>query len=274
MERVGILEKLEAAIQSASAAQGKVEGGKVMVSHETSKRASVAYWAAGFLLPGAEYGEDFETFRADGLFKVDVDYLNEKLQDGFLQQIRYAMKPDEAYGLIFSWDNVVVDTRALRWNAWKQLASEEGKDIPEDGGVERSLLYSGVDYMLQKGTIGCGLCFFNPHHIRIFNRIAACFGGTGVPSIEHQSLQRPPCSDATVSHSNNCPRHGTICFGIKSSNKCNDDLDLSYLREFSLRNALAAHRLSHVELHHQSLLISLASHIPLLLPFLLPTTPE
>ncbi|KAI9110877.1 hypothetical protein K1719_018315 [Acacia pycnantha] len=99
---------------------------------------------------GAEYGEGFETFRADGLLKVDVDYLNEKLQDGFLQRIRYAMKPDEAYGLIFSWDNVVVDTRALRWNAWKQLASEEGKDIPEDGGVKRSLLYSGADYMLQK----------------------------------------------------------------------------------------------------------------------------
>ena len=34
--------------------------------------------------------------------------MNEKLQDGFLQRIRYAMKPDEAYGLIFSWDNVVV----------------------------------------------------------------------------------------------------------------------------------------------------------------------
>jgi len=34
--------------------------------------------------------------------------LNDKLQDGILQRIRYAMKPDEAYGLIFSWDNVVV----------------------------------------------------------------------------------------------------------------------------------------------------------------------
>ncbi|XP_028778808.1 5-amino-6-(5-phospho-D-ribitylamino)uracil phosphatase, chloroplastic-like [Neltuma alba] len=99
---------------------------------------------------GAEYGEGFETFRADGPLKVDVDYLNEKLQDGFLQRIRYAMKPDEAYGLIFSWDNVLADTRAVRWNAWKQLASEEGKDIPVDGDVERSLLYSGADHMLQK----------------------------------------------------------------------------------------------------------------------------
>ncbi|CDY69318.1 BnaCnng62990D [Brassica napus] len=26
---------------------------------------------------------------------------------GFLPRIRYAMKPDEAYGLVLSWDNVV-----------------------------------------------------------------------------------------------------------------------------------------------------------------------
>lgn len=41
-------------------------------------------------------------------FACEQDFWNEKLQDGFLQRIRYAMKPDEAYGLIFSWDNVVV----------------------------------------------------------------------------------------------------------------------------------------------------------------------
>lgn len=49
---MGLLEKLEVATESASAAQGKVEGGKVMVSHETSERASVASWAAGFILLG------------------------------------------------------------------------------------------------------------------------------------------------------------------------------------------------------------------------------
>ncbi|OMP14287.1 putative 2-deoxyglucose-6-phosphate phosphatase [Corchorus olitorius] len=53
---------------------------------------------------GAEYGEGFETFRLDDPLK---DYLNDRLQEGFLRQIRYAMKPDEAYSLIFSWDNVV-----------------------------------------------------------------------------------------------------------------------------------------------------------------------
>ncbi|KMT18896.1 hypothetical protein BVRB_2g029970 [Beta vulgaris subsp. vulgaris] len=99
---------------------------------------------------GAEYGEGFETFRHDGPLKVDVDFLNDKLQEGFLQRIRYAMKPDEAFGLIFSWDNVVADTRALKLNAWKQLASEEGKEIPEDANTQRLILCSGPDNVLNK----------------------------------------------------------------------------------------------------------------------------
>ncbi|XP_052185642.1 5-amino-6-(5-phospho-D-ribitylamino)uracil phosphatase, chloroplastic [Diospyros lotus] len=99
---------------------------------------------------GAEYGEGFETFRPDGPLKVDVDFLNDRLQEGFLQRIRYAMKPDEAYGLIFSWDNVVADTRALKLKAWKDLAYEEGKEIPEDGDSQRLLLYAGADHVLHK----------------------------------------------------------------------------------------------------------------------------
>ncbi|KAK9124692.1 hypothetical protein Sjap_014294 [Stephania japonica] len=99
---------------------------------------------------GAEYGEGFETFRSDGPLKIDVDFLNDKLQEGFLQRIRYAMKPDEAFGLIFSWDNVVADTRVLKLNAWKQLASEEGKYIPEDVGIQKSILSAGADHVLQK----------------------------------------------------------------------------------------------------------------------------
>ena len=39
--------------------------------------------------------------------------MNDRLQEGFLKRIRYAMKPDEAYGLIFSWDNVVVKFQTL-----------------------------------------------------------------------------------------------------------------------------------------------------------------
>ncbi|GJM94719.1 hypothetical protein PR202_ga11392 [Eleusine coracana subsp. coracana] len=110
---------------------------------------------------GAEYGEGFETFRMDGPLKVDVDYLNEKLQECFLQRIRHAMKPDEAFGLIFSWDNVIVrsplvllyhsaDTDSLKLDAWKQLALEEGKDIPSTAHVRKSILHGAADHILRK----------------------------------------------------------------------------------------------------------------------------
>lgn len=99
---------------------------------------------------GAEYGEGFETFRPDGPLKVDVDFLNDRLQEGFLQRIRYAMKPCEAYGLIFSWDNVITDSRALKLKAWKQLAAEEDEEFPEDIDVHRFLLYADADHVLDK----------------------------------------------------------------------------------------------------------------------------
>ncbi|XP_027104196.1 5-amino-6-(5-phospho-D-ribitylamino)uracil phosphatase, chloroplastic-like [Coffea arabica] len=99
---------------------------------------------------GAEYGEGFETFRPDGPLKIDVDFLNDRLQEGFLQRIRYAMKPDEAYGLVFSWDNVVADTRGLKLNAWKKLAAEEGKEFPEDDEIQRLMLYAGAEHVLHK----------------------------------------------------------------------------------------------------------------------------
>ncbi|XP_024990243.1 5-amino-6-(5-phospho-D-ribitylamino)uracil phosphatase, chloroplastic isoform X1 [Cynara cardunculus var. scolymus] len=99
---------------------------------------------------GAEYGEGFETFRPDGPLKIDVDFLNDRLQEGFLKRIRYAMKPDEAYGLIFSWDSVVAGTQALKLSAWRQLAHEEGKEIPDDDDVQRLLLYGAADHVLHK----------------------------------------------------------------------------------------------------------------------------
>ena len=37
------------------------------------------------------------------------DFLNDRLQEGFLHRI-HAMKPYEAYSLIFSWDNIVVNS--------------------------------------------------------------------------------------------------------------------------------------------------------------------
>ncbi|TYJ36318.1 hypothetical protein E1A91_A05G299500v1 [Gossypium mustelinum] len=99
---------------------------------------------------GAEYGEGFETFRLDGPLKVDVDFLNDRLQEGFLKRIRYAMKPDEAYGLIFSWDDVVANTGALKLNAWKQLALEEGKEIPPEADAQKLMLYASADHVLHK----------------------------------------------------------------------------------------------------------------------------
>lgn len=99
---------------------------------------------------GAEYGEGFETFRMDGPLKVDVDYLNDKLQECFLQRIRHAMKPDEAFGLIFSWDNVVADTRSVKLDAWRQLASEMGREIPSDASTQKAILHTTADHVLQK----------------------------------------------------------------------------------------------------------------------------
>lgn len=99
---------------------------------------------------GAEYGEGFETFRPDGPLKIDVDFMNERLQEGLLDRIRYAMKPDESYGLIFSWDNVVADTHEVKLKAWKQLAAEEGKHLPEDSDSEALLLSEGADKVLHK----------------------------------------------------------------------------------------------------------------------------
>lgn len=44
----------------------------------------------------------------------DVDSLNEQLRSAGAARMRHAMRPDEAFGLVFCWDNVVADTRALQ----------------------------------------------------------------------------------------------------------------------------------------------------------------
>lgn len=99
---------------------------------------------------GAEHGEGFETFRPRGPLKVDVDYLNDRMRERGLQRIRYAMKPDEAFGLIYSWDNVLADTKALRLEAWKQLAFEKEKIIDEDFETQRQILCMGTEHVLRK----------------------------------------------------------------------------------------------------------------------------
>lgn len=44
--------------------------------------------------------------------------------------MRHAMHPDEAYGMIFSMDNVILDTRKLQHQAWQQVAEQEGLELP------------------------------------------------------------------------------------------------------------------------------------------------
>ncbi|KAH7387197.1 hypothetical protein KP509_16G010200 [Ceratopteris richardii] len=99
---------------------------------------------------GAEHGEGFETFRPRGPLKVDVDYLNDRMREKGLQRIRYAMRPDEAFGLIYSWDNVLADTRTLKLDAWKQLAVEEGKPLKDDKETVKHILCMTSDQLLRK----------------------------------------------------------------------------------------------------------------------------
>lgn len=98
---------------------------------------------------GAEHGEGFATFRPTGPLHVDVDFLNDRMRERGLQRIRYAMKPDEAFGLIFSWDNVLLNTHALRMVAWSRLAAEEGKQLPSSTKMQKQLLCMGVDRGLE-----------------------------------------------------------------------------------------------------------------------------
>jgi beta-phosphoglucomutase-like phosphatase (HAD superfamily) len=80
---------------------------------------------------GAEYGEGFLSFRMSGeKTRLDVDTLNEALQVRGAARIRHSMRPDEAHGLVFDWDDVVVDSRALQRAAWQQVAADEGLQYP------------------------------------------------------------------------------------------------------------------------------------------------
>ncbi|CAI5478442.1 unnamed protein product [Closterium sp. Yama58-4] len=88
---------------------------------------------------GAERGEGFATFRPKGALQVDVDFLNDRMRKRGVDRIRLAMRPDEAFGLVYSWDNVIANTRDLRFEAWKQLAEEVGKPLPGSPSSLRQL---------------------------------------------------------------------------------------------------------------------------------------
>lgn len=61
---------------------------------------------------------------------LDVDTLNERLKVQGANRMRHAMRPDEAYGMVFSLDNVIVNTRTLQHKAWQKIAQEEGLELP------------------------------------------------------------------------------------------------------------------------------------------------
>lgn len=44
--------------------------------------------------------------------------------------MRHAMCPDEAYGMVFSLDNVLINTRQMQHRAWQKVAQEEGLELP------------------------------------------------------------------------------------------------------------------------------------------------
>lgn len=89
---------------------------------------------------GAEYGDTgFIDFRFSGDIRVDVEQLNERLEVKGPARIRHShLAPDEAHGLIFTWDGVVTDTKDLQRRAWLQLAEEEGFKWPE---IERPFIF-------------------------------------------------------------------------------------------------------------------------------------
>jgi hypothetical protein len=70
---------------------------------------------------------------------LDVDGLNERLKPRGAVRLRQALKPDEAFGMIFNFDNVIVDTKQLQRHAWETLAQQENLIFPS---VDRPQLYN------------------------------------------------------------------------------------------------------------------------------------
>ncbi|GAB4824176.1 hypothetical protein N2152v2_011222 [Parachlorella kessleri] len=89
---------------------------------------------------GAEYGEGFIQFRLSGeRAHLDVDTLNEQLRIYGADRMRHAMRPDEAFGLIFNLDNVLADTRAMQLAAWRRVAADEGLHFPPAAQARRAM---------------------------------------------------------------------------------------------------------------------------------------
>jgi 5-amino-6-(5-phospho-D-ribitylamino)uracil phosphatase len=58
--------------------------------------------------------------------------------DSHLARLRYVLKPDEAFGAIFTWDTVMRNARELELAAWVRVAEEEGLQMPDMEDVIRA----------------------------------------------------------------------------------------------------------------------------------------
>lgn len=56
------------------------------------------------------------------------------------------MKPDEAYGLIFSWDNVVVIVLTPIFMFCKLVSGSELRQLSSPGGVYEGLSYKSIGF--------------------------------------------------------------------------------------------------------------------------------
>lgn len=109
------------------------------IVYAKKKNVSVVAYNSNDII-GAEYGEGFMKFHPTGeKTQLDVDTLNEDLKLRGAHRMRHLMHPDEAYGLIFDFDNVIVDALSLRKNAWRKVASNSGLKLP---AIERPNMYS------------------------------------------------------------------------------------------------------------------------------------
>jgi hypothetical protein len=61
-----------------------------------------------------------------GSVRLDVDELNERMAVKGRLRLRHSMKPDEGYGMVFSFDGVICDTQSLKKEAWMAVAQLRG----------------------------------------------------------------------------------------------------------------------------------------------------
>lgn len=76
---------------------------------------------------GSDYGEGFTAFRGRSLegISMDVDTLNESLKVQGAERMKFAMYPDQAFGLIYDFD-VFVDVKHMKCLAWDKVADVYG----------------------------------------------------------------------------------------------------------------------------------------------------